>query len=195
MAVQILISDLKQNEEGLKYLDTLVEGKETFTTYDNIIKNFGTPKKVKNITNKDNFYNHGRFAILVYDDIEFVINCTGNENNPFFINSNDMVCRVDITGDRYTLNRSYFKGVKIGDSVDVIAKYYNKEIHDINYKDIYETPMDVVINTLRNDVENYNYKKGVYFSGEMDTGLALGIVFLIDDDKVARIIMGYPTAG
>jgi len=30
----------------------------------------------------------------------------------------------------------------------------------------------------------------------MDNGLALGMVFLIDEnDKVARIIMGWPTAG
>lgn len=33
----------------INYLDTLIEGKETFTSYENIIKNFGQSQKIKKL--------------------------------------------------------------------------------------------------------------------------------------------------
>ncbi|WP_428868463.1 hypothetical protein [Clostridium sediminicola] len=38
--------------------------------------------------------------------------------------------------------------------------------------------------------------KGIYFEGKNGNGLCLGIVLLIDDsNKIARIVLGLPTAG
>lgn len=191
---KVLSNQLEQREKGVRYIDTIVEGKETFTTYENLVKNFGNPKEIRKIIDENDIYNHGHFAILIYDDIEFVINCSGNGENPFLIKNHDRVCRVDITGDRYKLDRYYFSGIKVGDSAREIAKHYNKEIHEINYEG--RSDMDIVVKSLRGDIEEFKCEKGIYFSGEMDTGLALGIVLLINDDgKVDRIVMGWPTAG
>ncbi|GAA0178440.1 hypothetical protein SH2C18_14970 [Clostridium sediminicola] len=179
--------------EEINYLDTLIEGKETFTSYENIIKNFGQPKKVKNIINKNGVYIHGHFAILIYDGIEFVLGCSGDSDNPFSINEKDEVFRVDITTNNYKLNRNFLNNLKVGDSPEKIAKYYNKKITEINYDS--HSHMEVVVKSLRNDIETYQYQKGIYFEGENDNGLCLGIVLLIDDDKIARIVLGLPTAG
>ncbi|GMQ60531.1 hypothetical protein AN1V17_49310 [Vallitalea sediminicola] len=183
-------------QEDLSYLDTIVEGKETFTTYSNIKSNFGEPKEIKNIIDESGAYLHGYFALVLYDDIEFVITCCGDDEDPFYISDNDRVTRVDITGNEYVLNKSYFLSleVKVGDSADKIAKHYNTEIIDVNDKKAYS--MNRVIEVLRDDEDSFKQEKGLYFSGTMDTGLCLGMTMLIDDNGlITRIIMGWPTAG
>ncbi|QUH27659.1 hypothetical protein [Vallitalea guaymasensis] len=183
-------------QEDLSYLDTIVEGKETFTTYRNIIKNFGEPKEIKNIIDESGAYLHGYFALVLYDDIEFVITCCGDAEDPFYITDDDRVTRVDITGNKYVLNKSYFLSleVKVGDSADKIAKHYNNEIIDSRDKKAYS--MNQVIEVLRDDEDSFKQESGLYFSGTMDTGLCLGMVMLIDDNGlITRIIMGLPTAG
>ena len=83
-----------------EYLDTFFEGMESFPNYGDLIENFGLPNEVKKVKYDEIIY--GRFSILVYDDIEFVIQCSLNEENEFFIKENDRVCRVDITGESYS---------------------------------------------------------------------------------------------
>jgi len=82
------------------YGDTFLEGTESFPSYGDLIENFGLPNEVKQVKYDEIIY--GRFSILVYDDIEFVIQCSLNEENEFFIKENDRVCRVDITGESYS---------------------------------------------------------------------------------------------
>ncbi|MTI49860.1 hypothetical protein [Sporosalibacterium faouarense] len=193
-----LAKTIDRKEKGITYIDTLVEGKETFTTYKNILINFGSPKKIVNIIDEDNIYNHGRFAVLVYDGIEFVVNCSGDSDNPFAIMNTDNVVRVDITREKYKLNRKYFDDITIGSSGLNVAERYNKEINEIDYddEDDFASNMEIVIKQLRNDFNDYNYGKGIYFSGEMENGLELGVVFLLNDNgSIARIIMGLPSAG
>jgi len=175
-------------------VDTFLGGMESFQTYGDLIKNFGLPNKVKQVTDDEIIY--GRFSVLIYDDIEFVIQCSRNEENEFFIKENDRVCRVDITGEKYSLDNSYFGGIGIGSSANDIVQSFDKQILEIDYSQPNTRCIERVVTRCRTDVEKYNYEKGIYFSGRMDNGLALGVVFLIDEnDKVARIIMGWPTAG
>jgi hypothetical protein len=176
------------------YVDTFLGGMESFQTYGDLIKNFGLPNKVKQVTDDEIIY--GRFSVLIYDDIEFVIQCSRNEENEFFIKDNDRVCRVDITGEKYSLDSPYFGGIGIGSSANDIVQSFDKQILEIDYSQPNTRCIERVVTRCRTDVEKYNYEKGIYFSGRMDNGLALGVVFLIDEnDKVARIIMGWPTAG
>jgi hypothetical protein len=178
------------------YTDTFLGGKESFPTYGNLVKTFGEPTEVRNVIDEDEIPIYGYFSALVYDDIEFVFPCSGNENDKFFIKDNDRVCRVDITGDKYSLDGPFFGGMGIGSSADEIVEFLDKEIREINYSDPYSTCLEIVVIRFRNDVDKYDYERGIYFSGEMDTGLALGVVYLIDDnDEVVRIVMGWPTAG
>ena len=96
----------------------------------------------------------------------------------------------------------------IDDIVEIFKKYDTKKTinpfpmemsgteMEIDYSQPNTRCIERVVTRCRTDVEKYKYKKGIYFSGTMDDGLALGVVFLIDEnDKVARIIMGWPTAG
>jgi hypothetical protein len=189
-------NELECNVIEFDYTDTFLGGKESFPTYGNLVKTFGEPTEVRNVTDEDEVPIYGYFSALVYDDIEFVFPCSGNENDKFFIKDNDRVCRVDITGDKYSLDGSFFGGMGIGSSADEIVEFLDKEIRGINYSDPYSTCLEIVVIRFRNDVDKYNYERGIYFSGEMDTGLALGVVYLIDDnDEVVRIVMGWPTAG
>jgi hypothetical protein len=181
------------NVKEFDYNNSFVNGMESFPTYGDLVKSFGEPIEIRDVTN---VYIYGNFYVLVYDNIEFVIQCSRNEGDEFFISDNDRVCRVDITSDKYSLDSSYFGGIGIGSTANEIVESFDKEILEIDYSGVNETCIETVVVRCRNDVENYKYERGIYFSGEMDTGLALGIVFLIDDnDKVVRIIMGWPTAG
>lgn len=181
------------NVKEIDYSDSFIDGMEPFPTYGDLVRNFGKPIEIKDVTN---VFIYGNFYVLVYDNIEFVIQCSRSEAGDFFIRDNDRVCRVDITGDKYSLDSSYFGGIGIGGTANEIFESFDKEIRKIDYSEVNETCLERVVVRCRNDVDKYNYERGMYFSGEMDTGLALGIVFLIDEnDKVVRIIMGWPTAG
>lgn len=189
-------NELECNVIEFDYTDTFLGGKESFPTYENLVKAFGEPTEVRNVTDEDEVSIYGYFSALVYDDIEFVFPCSGNENDKFFIKDNDRVCRVDITGDKYSLDGPFFGGMGIGSSADEIVEFLDKEIREINYSDPYSTCLEIVVIRFRNDMDKYDYERGIYFTGEMDTGLALGVVYLIDDnDEVVRIVMGWPTAG
>jgi len=189
-------NELECNVIEFDYTDTFLGGKESFPTYENLVKAFGEPTEVRNVTDEDEVSIYGYFSALVYDDIEFVFPCSGNENDKFFIKDNDRVCRVDITGDKYSLDGPFFGGMGIGSSADEIVEFLDKEIREINYSDPYSTCLEIVVVRFRNDMDKYDYERGIYFTGEMDTGLALGVVYLIDDnDEVVRIVMGWPTAG
>ncbi|WP_073049193.1 hypothetical protein [Dethiosulfatibacter aminovorans] len=203
-AEQVLLnSDIEEDDKSLNelgcnvkefdYNDSFIEGMESFPTYGDLMKNFGEPIEVKDMTN---VFIYGNFYVLVYDNIEFVIQCSRSEEGEFIIRDNDRVCRVDITGDKYILDSSYFGGIGIGSTANEIIESFDKDIRKINHSGVDDTCLERVVVRCRNDVDKYNYERGIYFSGVMDTGLALGIVFLIDEnDKVVRIIMGWPTAG
>ncbi|MDP4095063.1 MAG: DUF5991 domain-containing protein, partial [Bacillota bacterium] len=177
--------------------DLYIDGKPFLgQTYDRILKNFGqyenySTYKVRPPATEEGTYNY--FGVLQYNDMEFEFALGEEERN---LTSSDEVFRFDITGSNVELAC----GLKVGMTTDeVISKFGPRDIYNLNGNN-----NSFELSAIKHVLKSYKpvgyysgYSKGmiIYFDPEkFDDMLAKTVVLLIKDDKVDRIVFGYPTA-
>ena len=160
--------------------------------YSDIIKIWGAPKEIKQVkvyfpaTIEPNFS-----YILKYNSIDIEMypeeEHTAVEDTTSF--------RFDITGDEYD-----FYGVEIGMSLkEYLDQVENKKVYFVRdiLKDSAGERTPYVYQKLLCLVKpcNYydNYEKAIYEEVVIDS-IPYGAVILFNDNKVARIVYGYPNA-
>jgi hypothetical protein len=168
------------------------EKKEVFTTMDDIIDKYGSNFTKKDILDKDDIYNHGYYAILDFNGIEFTFNCSGDSEDPFAILKTDRVCRIDINSNDYKLKIGMHE-IKVGDSITTVEKRYNVKMID---------PLDENDNinaySLMQSIDsNMDYSasnEAFYFEDKFENTV-LGVLLIINNGRISNIIIGMPTWG
>lgn len=185
---------------GFGLEDLYIDNKPLLSiSFDELLNTFGEPDetkvyKVRPPATEPGVYNY--FSVAVYKDYEVEFYTEDIQKSE--LSSADVVFRFDITGNNVELNC----GLKVGMTIDeIINKYGNREVYSIKVeKESYE------LNSIRHVLtsykpENYysNYEKAMIVNSDPDKldGFykAMSLVLLIKDDKVDRIVFGYPTSG
>lgn len=191
---------LNPNGELFKVRDIVVENKPVLNlNYDQVIKLWGNPKEIKKIKihfpateESDNLY------LLSYDNIDVEM-YPEQEDVPL---EETKSFRFDITGSKYEV-----LGMRIGMDVEEYYKKFGERqeylVSDINSGEG-ETDTLISIRKILTDLKEPNYynsyEKAFYIGGtlidedENITG-AVGFVVLINNNRIARIVYGLPTAG
>lgn len=160
--------------------------------YEDLIKLWGKPKKIEKMkvyfpATETPYY----IYILKYDNIEI-------EMYPVAINvpvENTESFRFDITGSKYD-----FYGVKVGMSLDDYLKTLeNKDVFLI--KEILGDTIGAKVPNeyrkllimLKEDDYYANYEKAIY-EQVIVNGMPYGVVVLFKNNKISRIVYGYPNA-
>jgi hypothetical protein len=164
--------------------------------YNQLLKAFGTPKiinsyKVNPPATEDDFYNY--FKVVVYDGFECEL-YLGEEDREQV--DTDKVFRFDITNNNVELDC----GLKVGMTTDeILNRFGDRGIYNIN-----DTNEQLNLSDIKHVLKSYK-PKGYYteYSQAMiiyadqqkfEEPLAKALVLLLNEDKLKRIVFGYPTA-
>lgn len=171
------------------------------TTYEQLVKTFGKPVeittyKINPPATEPDYFNY--FYVCVYDEFECEFSTGENERDP---EPTDTVLRFDITKLNANLDCELYIGMHT-DELDL--RYSINKIYYLNGDESYD------LNNIKNVLESYKpdgcyseYDKAaiVYHDPEsFEEPLAKALVLLFDEDivgeedRVQRIVFGYPTA-
>jgi uncharacterized protein YcgL (UPF0745 family) len=166
------------------------------STYAQLIKDFGTPKtinkfKVNPPAAEDDVFKY--LKVLVYDGFQCELSLGEQDREE---KDNDKVKRFDITNNNVELDC----GLKVGMTTDeILNKFGKRSIYNIG-----DASENYELSAIKHVLKSYKPKD--YYSGypqamiidfdpdKFDESLAKALVLLIKNDKVDRIIFGYPTA-
>lgn len=167
-------------------------------TYEQIIENYGIPNEIKYFklrppATEPGIYEY--FVLAIYDNIVFEF-YKGYEQDKIF--EKDKVFRFDIIGEEVVLDC----GLKTGMTVnEVKMNFGDRKAYNLN-----ELNNSVEISDIKHVLESHK-PEGFYsnYSDAMIIGLdpikfsystkAMSLVLLLEDNKIDRIVFGYPTSG
>lgn len=164
--------------------------------YDEILKIWGTPKSINaydvHFPATPEAY---KLNILTYDSLDIEMYPLKDES----VNKATSF-RFDIYGLKYE-----FEGIKIGMDTNSIQKIYgNRKQYNVESilqpsenKSLEEICIQKIITDLKPNNYYNSYQKAIYIGDILqgENSSASGIVVLLNDNKVARIVFGLPTAG
>lgn len=208
---KITNSTYTENEKGLLQFreNLLLDNKPILnTSYSDVIKNFGKPYEIrieKILLPGSSPQDYSYEGILSYDGIDFEFEL-GSENSIKHIEKCS-VLRFDITSNKYKIG-----DLKVGMSVrEYEEKFTNSKIYAIS--DLATTDTDklsakdayihlslkkLLITSKPKDYysmyENVSYQQGVLLSKSGETIAPLGFALLIKNNKIDRIVYGFPNA-
>lgn len=177
-------------------------------SYNDVIKNFGKPIKFKIVKvlfpasdSQDYYY----IDVLSYDGIDFEFEL-GNQKSMKPI-ENCKVWRFDLTNNKYNIGK-----LRVGMSVEEYKKeftgsktYHIEDILDAN-RDVLSDTDSLYLGCLRrilitskpkdyyNTYGEVSYQQGVLVNKDGENIEPLGFAILIKDNKIDRIVYGFPNA-
>ncbi|WDV46284.1 tetratricopeptide repeat protein [Clostridiaceae bacterium M8S5] len=196
---QLLLSDVsKDNTWSFNLDDLYLNDKQVLnSSYEDIIKHFGQPIKVDSyklrMAGTDD-YNY--FLNVKYESMELELFFYDKQlDEP---NSKDSIKRFDVIGQ----NMELACGLKVGMTVDeVINKFGTREIYKLNSTTTTGHEVSAINNILtRSKPKKYysQYNEAMYIDMDCenvkseDVSKYMGLVLLIKDNMVDRIVLGYP---
>ncbi len=205
-------TSVDKGENSLKFKENLlIDNKPVLgMTYNNVMKNFGKPTKVRTekilfpaSSSQDYYY----VGILSYDAIDFEFEL-GSKNSMRPIEE-CKVWRFDITSDKYNIGY-----LKVGMSIEEYQmKFTNTKIYTLSdllattdtgklsAKDayVYSSLQRILITSKPKDYysmyEHVSYQQGVIVNKNGESVSPLGFAILFKDNKVDKIVYGFSNAG
>ncbi len=165
-------------------------------TYEQLIKDFGKSYKMDEFkvnppaTEPDYYY---YFKVLDYNGLVCEFNIDDKDRE---LKSEDTITRFDITNSSFKLDC----GLKIGMTVsDIIKQFGERSVYKLDSnEDNYE--LNAIKHVLKSykpqgKYSDYSQAMIIYCDPEkFENGLARALVLLINNDRLDRIVFGYPTA-
>lgn len=109
----------------------------------------------------------------------------------------DKVYRFDLTGDKVELDC----GLKVGMTIDeVLNRYGERKVYDLTktYTDNDFSDIEHLLTSYKPEGLYSGYEKAMYITADYQKYnydiIAMGLVLLINDNQVERIVYGHPTA-
>lgn len=203
-------NSVKKEKNSLEFKENLVvDNKPVLNmSYSDVIKNFGKPTKVRSekiLFPASSPEDYDYVDILSYDGIDFEFELGSKKSMRSL--EECKVWRFDITGDKYNIGN-----LKVGMSIEEYQrKFTESKIYTL--KDLINTNSDklsakdaYVYASLQrllitskpkdyyNNYENVSYQQGVLLNKDGESITPLGFAILIKDNKIDRIVYGFPNA-
>ena len=200
-----------KKQESLEFKDyLLIDDKPVLNMpYSDIINNFGEPTEIR--TEKISFPASGSqeyyyVAILSYDGVEFEFELGSEKSIRSLEECN--VWRFDITGEKYNIGN-----LKVGMTIEEYQeKFTDTSIYtlsDILVADtaklsdkvafVYSALQRILITSKPKKYysmyDHVSYQQGVLLNKNGESIAPLGFALLIKDNKIDRIVYGFPNAG
>lgn len=204
-------TSVEKEKNSLEFKENLlIDNKPVLNmSYSDVIKNFGKPTNIRTekilfpaSSSQDYYY----VNIISYDGIDFEFELGQNKSMKSI--EECKVWRFDITGDKYNIGH-----LKVGMSIeDYQVKFTDSKIYPLSYlldtdtdklldKDYYAYAclQRLLITSKPKDYysiyQNVSYQQGVLVNKYGESIAPLGFVILIKDNKIDRIVYGFPNAG
>lgn len=197
-------------EKSLEFKENLLLDNKPILnmSYKDVIKNFGEPDKIRTekiLFSASSADNYTYLGILCYEGLEIEFDL-GEKEHMKSIQQAD-VWRFDITNDKYNIGQ-----LRVGMSIEEFhIKFANSKLYSMSdilknntdnfsYKDIYNISALrrlLVISKPRDYYgiyKNVFYEEGVLIDKGGNVAAPLGFALLIKDNKIDRIVYGYPNA-
>lgn len=165
----------------------------TEKTYQDIMNEFGKPLEVKKYTKSISDGNKYYHTCIIYEDIQFLF--LTPENN---VGDDELVFKFYIKSDKYSLVNNIACGMSIKD----LSNIYSGEVMNITV-DKNEKHWAYLRKKIMKMASDSDYDEIFYLKGEVTEDeyekyksgtAAIGIIFLVKNDKVKGITNIYPTA-
>jgi hypothetical protein len=174
------------NKETLDINTVMPCGITMKSNYNEILKLYGNPMKIKRITDKDIILLKGYFINLIYKDKEIILNCY--DKNPYNLKKNNEITRIDYYGGGTTLNGK----ITIGDTYESIYNRFKTN----NNTAVYLSDIKVKLNEFK-DYKTYPYYSKLLYISTTNPNEALTTMVLLfnNHNLLKNIVYIHPTAG
>lgn len=161
--------------------------------YNDIVNSFGKPLEIKSVNVK--------FPASEEDNIIYILRYSGLDIEMYPVDENTPVSETEAFRFDILSSEHGFYGIKIDASVnELLNQLEDKRTYWV--KEVYEKREPIQIYKILSDLKEAGYyreyEKAIYIgiseSNSSGGRLAKGIVLLINNDKISRIVYGFPTA-
>lgn len=172
-------------------------------TYGDILEHFGEPKETRNekliLPATEDYQN---ITVLCYEGIEILF-YPSILDNPEAISTNQTVWNFDLTSDKYNIGKlrvgmtieeyqEIFENSKIYSMADVIDAHFNSNTYTgLDAQNYSYLERLIIMPRPENYYLEYNY---VSYEQGISVVSPVGLALLIKDDKIDRIVYGFPNA-